>query len=571
MRYRKIFKPLMVEMMIILALLLSALLGVYLFTIHYSVRTIRQNTIELNETIMNQTRTRIKDYCQVLYNVTTSFCQSPSVLKYFSKDTMSRTEDLGDLEAAFSNTLLLEEHILSASLYDVQMSYIAHMGKSIEIPYTQRYMRTKMQIETSLVETQYAIEAEPYFEIFYPVYDLNSSSYQKALGLCVLVGELDAFEKLLEDSQVTTGTSVFLLDKDGQVMASKEGDLRWESFNQAQEEEYWIEKKAFSDQNWTLVSAIPERDFQLQNTGTERMPEVIFSAAVLLFFLFIFYYYRRVIQPLEQINGFIRSTAAYPEKRLSMKRTDEIGTVADSLDQMLDENQAMQTEIQISQQKMYETELARHQAELLAYRSQINPHFLYNTFSCICDMAICFDVEDIAKLTRALANVFRFAVSEGDMVTIAEEIKYIEEYAKIIYYRFQGKIHIRVAAEEKLQEKKIFKLLLQPLVENAVFHGLEKKREPGKVEARITAAECGKLRFVVEDDGCGMTKERLDQVMQDILNHRSGSVGISNIFQRLHLYYGDEFMFDIKSMPGEGTCITIEIPDLEERSKEETL
>lgn len=572
MKHKKKFSnSLMKQMSWILALLLFFFLAVYLLAAGYSVKMLRRNTLEMNETILSQTEDRIGDCCDTLYDVATVFSQSPSVLQYFSKGSMERTEELKNLTAAFSNTLLLNSHILSVILYDTQMEPIACMGKSFEIPYTQRYMRTDMKIETAYLDALHAAGEELYFEIFYPVFDLSSSQYRKAIGVCVFVAESDIFEGTLENSRATKGTSVFLLDSADRTLAFAGEEYAPEILEEMRESsgKYFVQERELEESEWRLVSVIPKEDLRNPDAGMWMISRTIFAAAIVLFLLLVVYYYRWVIRPIEKIHHFIRRITEHPEERLEMERQDEIGNVAESLDRMLDENQKMQEEIQVSQRKMYETELAKRQAELLAYRNQVNPHFLYNTFACICDMAVYYEIDDIARLTRALSNVFRFAVKGEDKVTVGEEIAYIEEYAKIIHYRFSGKINVEADVQEGLQMKKIFKLLLQPLVENAVFHGLEQKRGPGLVEVEVTAPDAAHLCFTVTDDGCGIEPERLENILQTLGSRQStDGIGISNIYQRLRMFYGEAFSFQIESIYGKGTSVRIIIPDMEEEEGE---
>ncbi len=508
MKIRKISKTLMARMVCIQIALFAVLFGSYLFTIRYSEKTVRKNTIELNLVVMNQVQARLWEYREGLYNIASAFCQSPSVLRYISGDDGARVAEMEDMAAAFSNVLLQESNILSVSLYNTDMQYIANMGKSFEIPYTKRYMHSGMQLEAGYPGTLGGMQ-ELCLELYYPVYDLSSPQYRKALGMCVFVAKPDACSDALQDAQVTKGSRLYLLHEEvGEIASSGNGEGL--SYQELKEEsgQFEIQEMELSLEGFRLVSAIPKQDFRAdRNLGW--MSGIVLSTAVLLFLLQVFYNYWRVFWPLAQIDAFVRSTQQFPQKRLHLQREDEIGSVAKSLDRMLDESQAMQESIQASQRKMYETELARQQAELVAYRSQVNPHFLYNTFACICEMAVCYDVEEIAELTRALSNVFRFAVKGGDMVTVAEEIRYVEEYAKIIHYRFQGKMRVEVEADSQVLGKQIPKLLLQPLVENAVFHGLGKKREGGIAEVEITQPRRGMLRFVVKDDGCGMEEGRL--------------------------------------------------------------
>ncbi len=139
----------------------------------------------------------------------------------------------------------------------------------------------------------------------------------------------------------------------------------------------------------------------------------------------------------------------------------------------------------------------------------------------------------------ALSKVFRFAVKGEHIVTVEEEVDYIKEYAKIIDYRFMGKIEVNIRMEEEVREKRVIKLLLQPLVENAVFHGLEQRVEDGAVEVNIGRKDERHLMFKVTDNGCGIEEEKLKEICDALGSKESkNGIGMSNIYQRLKLFMG---------------------------------
>lgn len=270
------------------------------------------------------------------------------------------------------------------------------------------------------------------------------------------------------------------------------------------------------------------------------------------------------------MERFIDANAGDSKLRMEVGEGDELGRVAVGLNQMLDDKERLNNENLESQKKMYEIELAGQQAQLMAYRNQINPHFLYNTFECICSMALYYDMEDIAEITMALSHIFRFSVKGDEIVKVEDELAYVEEYAKIIEYRFMGKIEVNIEADESVYQKRVIKLLLQPLIENAVFHGLEQQVEEGEVTVSVHMKDEGHLQFVVEDNGCGMETEKVRDLQESLQKRRKGNgVGMANIYQRLKLFYGADMKFEIESKIGEGTRIVIIIPDnLEERRNE---
>lgn len=555
----------------LISLILLLMLCAYFLMVRYSAALMRQNTLDMNERLLAQAESHVHEYWNNLYNVATAFCYSPTTLQYLSSDSLGRLPGSDELAAVFSNTLILDGHILSAYLYNAELEQVAAMGKEFTIPASARQLRDSMEIQADTLVKE---NGKLYYQVIYPIYDLASPQYRNPLGLCIFVLEPGSLDDTLTDSQATENTRVLLLDSSSRILAYTGETFLGLTFppkRQKSNASQYFYIHPLTINNWSIASLIPEAELSQPDKMLNYTFIAVFLITLALFAALIAYYNWQITLPIQRITAFIQGSTLSPEKRLDMNRQDELGIVANSLNRMLDENQKMQAEIRRSQQRIYEAELAKRQVEILAYRNQINPHFLYNTFECIRGMALYRDADDIAEITMALANVFRFAVKGADLVSVEEEIDYILEYAKIIDYRFMGKISIDIEAEPDTKEKKVFKLLLQPLVENAVFHGLEQKITEGLVDVRIFSPSPGRLCFIVEDDGCGIEPERLKEILDTLDTYENTSkVGLFNIYQRLKLFYDNCFEFHIESTPGKGTCITILIPDDPENLQEVT-
>ncbi len=548
-------------------LILVFMLCAYLLIIRYSTDMVRKNTLDMNKRLLAQTETRVRECWDSVYNVAAAFCYSPTALQYLSGDSLSRLPDSKELASVFSNTLLLDEHILSAYLYDNSLVRIAAMGKEFPLSVSDADVCASMEIRAESLNGK---RDAAFYEVWYPIYNLESPRYQDMLGICIFILDPKILDDALADSKATENSSVFLFDADGNILTSTENapSLSFSALASEGEENipWHFYSHSLSFNGWNIVSLIPKEDLQHPDHILNYIAIAAFFISFILFFILIIYYNWKITIPLQNITTFIRNTNTEPLKRLSSNRKDEIGIVANSLNQMLDENKRIQEELRLSQRRIYETEIEKKQAEILAYRNQINPHFLYNTFECIRGMALYHEAEDIAEITMALSNVFRFAVKGEDIVTVGEEIDYILEYAKIIDYRFMGKISVDVSVQDDIREKKLFKLLLQPLVENAVFHGLEQKMTEGLVEVTIFAPDNSHLCFIIEDNGCGIEPEKLKEIQTTLESQKNTSrVGLFNIYQRLKLFYSDNFQFQIESRQSEGTRITILIPDSAEK------
>lgn len=216
----------------------------------------------------------------------------------------------------------------------------------------------------------------------------------------------------------------------------------------------------------------------------------------------------------------------------------------------------------------YSLAMLKKQAEIKALQNQINPHFLYNTLDCIRGMAIGQGADNIEEMTRALSGMFRYSISRKGKTKalMEEELANVNNYLRIQQYRFRNKINITETIDPAAKKCCVPKLLIQPIVENAVFYGLEPKT--GERNLNIEAYCTGKKLIVkVEDNGVGMSFDKLRTINDAMCsgvsmgdNGRGTQLGIVNVNERLRLLYGEEFGLRIFSCPKVGTTIEMVLP-----------
>ena len=216
----------------------------------------------------------------------------------------------------------------------------------------------------------------------------------------------------------------------------------------------------------------------------------------------------------------------------------------------------------------YSLAMLKKQAEIKALQNQINPHFLYNTLDCIRGMAIEQGADNIEEMTRALSGMFRYSIcGKGKTKALMEEeLANVNNYLRIQQYRFRNKINITETIDPAAKKCCVPKLLIQPIVENAVFYGLEPKT--GERNLNIEAYCTGKKLIVkVEDNGVGMSFDKLRTINDAMCsgvsmgdNGRGTQLGIVNVNERLRLLYGEEFGLRIFSCPKVGTTIEMVLP-----------
>lgn len=205
-------------------------------------------------------------------------------------------------------------------------------------------------------------------------------------------------------------------------------------------------------------------------------------------------------------------------------------------------------------------------AELRALQAQINPHFLYNTLDTIIWMAESKNTDQVVTMVSALSDFFRISLSKGmDWITVGEEVERVRNYLTIQKMRYHDILDFRIQVDENVTENTILKLLLQPLVENALYHGIKNKRQKGMINLRARRKGESEVIFEVEDNGIGFKPEKLIKLRAELqedsddIKLESG-FGLGNVNKRIRLYYGKQYGLSVQSEYGVGTCITLVIP-----------
>lgn len=237
--------------------------------------------------------------------------------------------------------------------------------------------------------------------------------------------------------------------------------------------------------------------------------------------------------------------------QIEVERGDEIGHLAMHFNRMLKELQYYMMK-QIQQQK----EL--NNVSIAMMQAQLNPHFLYNTLDTMKWVAKANNIPEIAVLSSSLAKILRISISSEAFVTVKEEMKFVKCYVDIQQIRFSDRFEYEVHLPEKLEDCKIPKLIVQPIVENAIIHGLA-DRDSGKIQVDIIC-EAGNLLINVLDDGCGMAKEVMEHLNSRNRDQLEGHLGFYNVDSIIRLYYGHEYGLNASDIESGGTKVTITLP-----------
>ena len=255
-------------------------------------------------------------------------------------------------------------------------------------------------------------------------------------------------------------------------------------------------------------------------------------------------------EPVDRLErGMAEVEAGDLTVQLETGRADELGRLAASFNRMTREYRA-------NLQRSVEHQRELNETRIRLMQSQLNPHFLYNTLDSMKWLGVTHQVPQIAELATDLAALLRFSISQAEFVTVEEELEFLDRYLQIQYIRFEDRFACEIDVEERFQHCELPKLALQPLVENAIIHGVADENE-GYI--KITAwEESGDLILCVQDNGCGMDADTLTRLNGDSQNGKH--LGLHNVNQILRLHYGERYGVRAESTPGQGSRVMLSLP-----------
>jgi two-component system sensor histidine kinase YesM len=402
----------------------------------------------------------------------------------------------------------------------------------------------------------------------------RETNYRENVGLLRLDIEQSKLDNILVNANATKSSFTYLRNAEGLIVATSDkqalSDIRLmnelaakevaeeRGFASAElnERKVIYESRLIPYTDWSMVTVIPEKSI-VSELGRLRV-EFIVLIVVLGTLAYACGYYisvsitRRVSRLTTRMkrvqSGELDSIIRHQDK-------DEIGELIDNFNYML-------SRISTLGEEQYQMGLDLKTAELRALQSQINPHFLYNTLDLINWLSQKNMVSEISEVTIALANFYKFSLNKGrDISTIDYELRHISSYVHIQNIRFRNKIHLELDVDELALHFTIPKITLQPIVENAIHHGiLEKPEKEGTIGIRVWQ-EPGHVVLCISDDGVGIPSHRLELIEKGIpISNRGNHYAIRNINERLRLVYGESYKLDYQSTLGEGTKVYIRIP-----------
>ena len=323
-------------------------------------------------------------------------------------------------------------------------------------------------------------------------------------------------------------------------------------------DEFNVTARAIENTDWTMVTVIPSSEILSQSNKIKDLMIILMLIIGIISYGLSYFISTSTVK---RIIILMKKMVSVQEGNLNVKiasqSQDEIGKLTDSFNYMV-------KRISLLVEEQYQNGKEIKNLELKALQAQINPHFLYNTLDMINWKAIDNNVPEIAVITQSLAKFYKLSLNKGkDIVSIDDEINHAKIYVQIQNLRFENRINLALDIDPDIYSCTIIKLILQPIIENSIIHGILENSNSQKGSITLTGRfDKDDIILTVEDDGMGMTEEKIVEILTEENTSEFQGYGVRNINQRIKLFFGQQYGLTYHSSPGNGTLVEIRIPTL---------
>ncbi|MCH3918287.1 MAG: sensor histidine kinase [Spirochaetia bacterium] len=318
--------------------------------------------------------------------------------------------------------------------------------------------------------------------------------------------------------------------------------------------DYFLVQQPIAPLDWTMIGFISVSDMIAPGKNIIYTIYLIGVLASLIAFVINEITVHKLMKP---IHDLVLTMQAFGKSgrsnHVAVTSADEIGILAQTYNTMTDKIQNLMEQVAIEQQN-------KHKFELSALQSQVNPHFLYNVLNSVCSLISLNEPESAIAMVHDISTFYRTSLSEGkDLIPLQEEMENLKSYIKIQSFRYEDKISYSVSLPQELLSCQIVKFTLQPLVENAIYHGVKEKDTEGHIQI-IGSSDKKDICIRIIDDGKGMNTELAQKLLAPEAEITKGAFGLTNINKRIQLYFGKTYGLTIHSIPGSGTTVLVRFP-----------
>ena len=576
-------------------LVLCAVLAATAVSVRYTNSTVYENSAIYTQTIIHQLNQNVDSYITYMDNIASVIAKSQDAYQLLyqriGEDEAVKEGHRKRLLEQFSTILKGRDDICNIGIVQKDGVMLINSGYQAINPdldlSTQEWYTNAVdnynQYCLSSSHVQHVIKGQRPWVITLSREVHNFYGTGNSDGVVFIDLNYSAISELCDQNSIGDKGYVFILDQNGNIVYHPS---QQQLYNELQTENIDIVMNADTDTvvtgegddekiytlarsettGWTIVGCMNMAELLKSSKEANNIYVMTAIVLVVIAMLISSFIARSITLPIQKLRDSMERVQEGDFKAaddLVIPSQNEIGSLTTSFNVMTHKIEDLMA------QNVHEQELKR-KSELKALQSQINPHFLYNTLDSIIWMIRSEEYDGAGEMVSLLAKFFRISLSQGkDMITLEKELEHASSYLAIQNIRFKDKFEFHVDADPELLKYFCPKLSIQPLLENAIYHGMDGMYEDGEIEIRIYEKN-GDIKIDVSDNGPGMTQEKIDYIMHNkvVSSKRGSGIGVCNVNERIQLIYGKNYGITISSELDEGTVATITIPKMEEMDEQ---
>lgn len=537
-------------------------------------RSYTEKIIDLNTRMVTQSAQAIRENNANIMNTVISFVSNATVQGYLSEtDVYEKSIALRSLSNLLFNYRYLHPTLQAVAVLEPSGDSVRE-GNILYSDFQAILENTRHKTFSSLVMSS---AGNPLIAVRYPI---NShTDFGRQIGECIFVFNVSYMLSGIQSISLEAESDFYIVDDQNitlyathpnaiaEPLAESYASMLRESFEPTVEKKGGriIVSQRINDLNWHIVSVTSTSVLLRDQQNLHLLFLAMAAMAIVVLIATSFWFYSHTSRVLlDFIAGIRRIDEGRSEYVTCPDNTREFQSLTDSFNRMLRNLYRLRQEAMDNQRKMFLRELENKQTQILFLQTQINPHFLYNTLECINSAGAVYGSWEIQQMAVSLGEIMRYSIKGSNIVTLAREIDIVISYLSIQKVRFPDKVSLVLDIPDPLLEVRLIKLMLQPIVENCVIHGLEPTTR--KCLIRISARQAGSVMTIrVSDSGKGITAEKLADIRRAIADSNSNffnetnSIGLANISRRIKLFYGDAYGLTISS-DDRGTVVEVTFP-----------
>jgi two-component system sensor histidine kinase YesM len=578
------------QLLMLTAASLLLMLLILFITDYQSVSIIRENNSQYINQDMNQISKGLSSKCDMLEKIASSITMNTSIQNFiFNVDGLSKYENAIMISNYLSGENTVDDSIIDIAVIPNVGTSFDLLGSVTEISKNIEGFKTGGGIYYSgLKHLNIGGTATNCILVVMEVYSNHiDDRYGEIIGKIVLVVDSSKLSENIGNMSKSDENVIYLVDRDKTIYSSNDDSIVGKKINTVIQgfrentasfeskigaKECFVYLQNFNKYNGIIVSTVSKESLLNKINKVRILDVILFFIGILILIIPFSIVLKNIVNPLKKLSSFMSEVKEGNIKnlknRISLRGHEEVITLSNDFNGMLDEIDSLTHRLLTTSSQLYGAEISKKQTELAFLQSQINPHFLYNTLESIKGIALYRGVPEIRDIAQALADIFRYSIKGGDTVPLKDEIKILKSYIQINQIRFVERFVVEYCIAAEVEDMEIPKMILQPLAENAIYHGVELKDGIGHLFVCCTYNQNGYIDILFKDDGLGIEEARLQKIRNELLktpedvNNTSTyeSLGLRNVNNRIKLKYGSDFEMTITSEPGIGTEVKLKIP-----------